>query len=218
MSVLGAVALGLGAAAGAANIGIAGANAGLTNKQFKENLDFQKEQWEYNKNLQQTMFNREDSSVQRRTADLHKAGLSATLAAGGSASVGPTVSTSAPQGQRAQIEQVNLAHAMEAMRMKQDIARTDADIARTKQEIQLRNESAKWRRSRGLAPDDTLQGKTGELLRATGVVQQAANIVSGKLKARDPATVKRAQSGNYSSGANNSYMNLHATDPKRSVK
>ena len=51
----------------------------------------------YQKNLQQQIFAREDNSVQRRANDLEAAGLSKTLAAGSSAGAGQVVNTSAPQ-------------------------------------------------------------------------------------------------------------------------
>lgn len=64
----------------------------------KDSYQFQKDSYlqnfEYQKNLQQQLFNREDNSVQRRALDLEKAGLSKTLAAGGGAGVGSVVSTS----------------------------------------------------------------------------------------------------------------------------
>lgn len=62
-----------------------------------KNYKLQKEQLEYQKKLQQQIFDREDNAVQRRAADMAKAGLSKTLAAGGSASTGPVVQTQAPQ-------------------------------------------------------------------------------------------------------------------------
>lgn len=51
----------------------------------------------YQKDLQKQIFAREDNAVQRRAADLQKAGLSKTLAAGDAAGAGTAVSTSAPQ-------------------------------------------------------------------------------------------------------------------------
>lgn len=57
----------------------------------------QKENFEYQKKLQQQVFEREDTSVERRVADLQKVGLSKTLAAGDGASSGAVVSTKAPE-------------------------------------------------------------------------------------------------------------------------
>ena len=66
-----------------------------TNRYIAEqNLEFQKEVQEYNKALQEKIFEREDNSVQRRALDLEKAGLSPTLAAGSSANAGQVVALS----------------------------------------------------------------------------------------------------------------------------
>lgn len=61
------------------------------------NYGLQKKQFEYQKQLQERVFQREDTAVQRRSADMANAGLSKTLAAGGAASAGPVVQTQAPQ-------------------------------------------------------------------------------------------------------------------------
>lgn len=62
-----------------------------------QNLELQKENLQYQKDLQQTIFQREDDAVQRRAADLEAAGLSKTLAAGSAANAGSSVQTTAPQ-------------------------------------------------------------------------------------------------------------------------
>lgn len=68
--------------------------AGWTNER---NLKFQQENLDYQKWLQQEMFRREDSAVQRRAADLKAAGLSQTLAAGQGAGAGAVISTKAKE-------------------------------------------------------------------------------------------------------------------------
>ncbi len=83
MSVLGAI-LGIIGTLG----GIATAGVNFSNQQ--ENLEYQKK-------LQQQVFEREDTSVARRAQDLQTVGLSKTLAAGEGASAGSVVSTKVPQ-------------------------------------------------------------------------------------------------------------------------
>ncbi len=95
---------------------------GLNYKLQKDNLAYQKE-------LQQTMFGREDNAVQRRVSDLRKAGLSPVLAAGSAASAGPVISTSAPQ----RVSDLNGFMALAqigTMLANQQKAQSEAEIAR----------------------------------------------------------------------------------------
>nr|WAE43909.1 MAG: DNA pilot protein [Microviridae sp.] len=89
-----------------------------------QNLDFQKEQFSYQQNLQQTMFDREDNAVQRRAADMTAAGFSPTLAAGNAAQAGPVVSTQAPQ--RGPSPDV-LGNVMNLLSSQQNISKTAQD-------------------------------------------------------------------------------------------
>lgn len=65
---------------------------GFTNER---NLQYQKENRDYQMALQQQMFQREDTSIARRTKDLVMSGLSPVLAAGSGAGAGPAIATKA---------------------------------------------------------------------------------------------------------------------------
>lgn len=62
----------------------------------RQNLAMQQSNLAYQKELQNTIFAREDNAIQRRARDLEAAGLSKTLAAGNAASAGQVVGTQAP--------------------------------------------------------------------------------------------------------------------------
>lgn len=67
-------------------------------RQADKNYELQREHFDYQKALQEKIFQREDTAVQRRRADLEAAGLNPNLAAGSPAGAGSVVSTTAPQG------------------------------------------------------------------------------------------------------------------------
>lgn len=66
-------------------------------KENDDNLKFQKENLDYQKTLQQQVFEREDTAHQREVDDLRKAGLNPLLSTGSGAQAGSVVSTEAPQ-------------------------------------------------------------------------------------------------------------------------
>ena len=113
-------------------LGLAGA-AGLAGAQVGGgllNTYLQYRQQEYDKRLQRTIFEREDSSIQRRVADLEAAGLSPVLAAGQGAGTGQTVQVTPPQFQKPDISD-----AMALMKMEADISQTRAQTELTQQQI-----------------------------------------------------------------------------------
>lgn len=78
------------------NLAIANAINELNKGIADENLAFQREKYEYDKALQQQLFEREDTSYQRTAADMAAAGLNPLSMAGTNGS-GAVVSTLAPQ-------------------------------------------------------------------------------------------------------------------------
>lgn len=93
------------------------------------NYQLQKENLAYQKSLQNTIFQREDTAVARRMADLKNAGLSATLAAGSAAQAGQAISTKAPEKQNNLEAMITLANVQTRL-AEQQRAQTEADIAK----------------------------------------------------------------------------------------
>lgn len=111
--------------------GVGGAIGGLI--QGQQNLAFQKENLAYQKQLQQQIFDREDNAVQRRAADLEKAGLSKTLAAGDGAGAGSVISTTAPQNDTLGRVSQGLALGKQIADISQVMAQTSNEVKRGQQ-------------------------------------------------------------------------------------
>lgn len=113
-------------------------NRNVQQDQFQQNLEFQQEQQQYDRSLQERIFEREDTAMQRRAADLQAAGLSKTLLSGGAPS-GALVGGSAPQRDPAQREStgLSLGDIMSIMITDANLNKLDADV----KNIQKQNEN-----------------------------------------------------------------------------
>ena len=105
----------------------------------RRNFAYEQENQSYQRGLQQTMFDREDSAVQRRAADLEAAGMSKVLAAGQGAQAGPVVNSTAPQQHAAQRGISGKVAQMQAITGFANIAKTMAETSL----IESQAESAK---------------------------------------------------------------------------
>lgn len=144
---LGAAIIGAAGVLGAAGIGAGIAQGGNEAAQdiALQNQQAQADNLRWQKQMQQMAWSREDNAVQRRVRDLEAAGLSPVLAAGSSASSSGPIHTTAPQntydaqkGASNMIQGLNLTNAaMALMKMKADIAQTNAQTAYTQQQTEL---------------------------------------------------------------------------------
>lgn len=164
---------------------VGGANAISSAVTSGLNYQLQKKQFEYQKNLQQQIFQREDSSVQRRVSDLKKSGMNPMLAMGQSASSGNLVPTQAPQFGGADMSQLSTLGNLylEGMRTKEDVARSRAQREIMKAETKQIQAQTKNITSDTFSKDmkNQITNETG--ITSGGVLGDSVRSIYGVIKA-----------------------------------
>lgn len=175
-------------------------NTGASLYTSAKNLQFQRDNLNWQKQVQNTTWQREDDAVQRRAIDLQRAGMSPLLAAGGAANAGQVVSTQAPQMQTPQIDVSAL---INAMTQSANIKKTEMDTAAQAQQMefnaanqQLTNAILKQKAEQALM--DTLIQSTNPLLDKQKGMQLAKNAWDTDVNQKNAAAAaawQAAQSG-----------------------
>jgi len=136
------------------------------------NYSQQKSQYNYQRNLQHTIFQREDNAVQRQAADMQAAGLSKTLAAGGGANAGAVVNTQAPQFEtKFNNDLGNDMGVLSLLQQKAMIEKTKADTDRTNAETQKIKDMTP-----GMVEGQTIANEIARATQSTVVAQTIANL------------------------------------------
>lgn len=183
---------------------LAGAVSGIKTNDL--NYKLQQENLAYQKMLQQTVFNREDNAVQRRVADLKKAGLSPTLAAGSAASAGSVIGTSASR-KESNLENLMAIANVKSVIAQQEKAQTEADIAKN-QLVQDRMNTAYYRRQ-GVSPVESQFGWQQLVTNlVNGLVNKAGTSLAASVGEELGNFVNKA--GDVSNSAGNTITNSQA--------
>jgi len=130
-------------------LGLAGAgiNAWSAHGINTDNVALARETNALNERLMRESWQRDDTAVRRRAADLKAAGMSPLLAAGGAAANSGPVNMHAPQKQ----QEVDVSQVLGAIAQGMSIKRTEADIRAQEQQMQLAGEAMDLQRHKVLA-------------------------------------------------------------------
>lgn len=158
---------------------VAGAITGAVNGGISiYNTVQQHQKMEYDKRIQQQIFEREDTAAQRRAADLEAAGLSKTLAAGSAANAGVAVPVQAPQ-----VDASKMDVAMNALAAMTNIA-------------QIRKLSAETQEAKANTTRAVSQGKLFDA-QSTAVDSQIAESLARAYQATESGKEASRRDGSY---------------------
>lgn len=121
----------------AADFGLGAANTAINKELSEKNLQFQKDVFNYQKQLQRELFQREDSSIQRRKADIIAAGGNPAMAweTGQGAQAGSAVPVTAPKQDNWQMSNLlssSLGQISDGLKQFQEANLNDAQIKNIK--------------------------------------------------------------------------------------
>lgn len=164
-ALFGLAGLGLGIGQEVANYGIA-----------QDNLALEREMFEYNQRMQQEIFAREDTAVQRRKADLEAAGIPGVLAAGSAAQTSQPIKSPAPQLKytaqyQQMIQSIGLMNAITQMR------KTNADISQTKAQTAYIDAQALGQRTKNIYDASTLNTRIAQIAKTLDINKRQYNII-----------------------------------------
>lgn len=131
------------------------------------NLHQQEKALEYNKEMQQKAWYREDNAVQRRVRDLQLAGLSPVLAAGSSAQASGPIQLSGPQLDKSNV----IGNVLQSVIASKNIQQMNAGIAQTQEQTKLIKEQAEGQK----VANDSARREL-KLAQDAGVSQNASQL------------------------------------------
>lgn len=184
--------------------GIAGANTILGGYAAYKNYQAEKDKLRWDKQVQETTWQREDTATQRKVADLRAAGLSPVLAAGQGASSGPIVSTVAPK--------VGVPDVMQTAAIWKQLELADKQIDQTDQQIKVQRAQEADTYMQVLERMSRMEVNNSQIARNQSIVAQLPSIIR-----LNNANTRRATAGAQSQEYETSVNQQNGAHPRPSA-